>query len=285
MEPQPASSLEAKALTNAHYDQEPRLFELLLDDSLKYSAGLFTSPEMNLNTAQLAKLAYVSEALRLRRGARVLDVGCGWGSLVNYVALHHGVEVTGITPSPRQAEFVRGRAERLGIGSSVDIKVGTFDEVTLENGSFDAITMLGSLVHFPDKRAAVRRCFELCRRRARVYFSESCFRNAATKQRFDGRPGTVFVREGIFGWGELLPLSTYLELFESAGFSLIGARDLTADYAKTIEEWIKNVERNRDALEALESGTAERYLRYFSTANAGWGFTTKHYALILERSR
>ncbi|MEO1338898.1 MAG: SAM-dependent methyltransferase, partial [Myxococcota bacterium] len=70
-----------------------------------------------------------------------------------------------------------------------------------------------------------------------------------------------------------------------AGFSLIAMRDLTADYFKTIEAWGHQLQSNRDTLEARWPGIVERYQRYFDVANAGWGFTTKHYALTAARQR
>jgi cyclopropane-fatty-acyl-phospholipid synthase len=281
----PSQSQGVTARTNTHYDRDPRLFELFLDRSLKYSSGLYADGARDLDSAQEAKLKYVGECLGVRPGMRLLDIGCGWGSLVLHFASRYGCNVVGVTPAARQAELIRHRADRLGVSDRVEIRVGAFDDVDLEPGSFDGLTMLGSLIHFPDKEAAVARCYKLCARRARVYFSESCFRSASVKRAFDSRPGTIFVREDIFGWGEIIPLSSYLQLFEEAGFSLAGARDLTRDYAKTIDAWSENVRANAAELEQVEAGSVERLLRYFATANAGWGFTTKHYALSFDRSR
>jgi cyclopropane-fatty-acyl-phospholipid synthase len=93
------------------------------------------------------------------------------------------------------------------------------------------------------------------------------------------------VRDQIFGWGELIPLSAYVEHLEEAGFSLRGLTDLTSHYARTIDAWQQNVQRNRDALEDLQPGVTEQLLRYFEISNAAWGFSTKQYAVVACKCR
>jgi cyclopropane-fatty-acyl-phospholipid synthase len=131
----------------------------------------------------------------------------------------------------------------------------------------------------------VAECYRICKRRGRLYLSESCYRNKAKKREFEDRPGSLLVSHGIFGWSDLPPVSSYVRYIEDAGFSLIGLRDLTADYHKTIEAWRANIIRNQDAFDACLTSESARYIRYFEAANAGWGHTTKHYAVIASRTR
>jgi cyclopropane-fatty-acyl-phospholipid synthase len=102
---------------------------------------------------------------------------------------------------------------------------------------------------------------------------------------FDERPGTLFIRNEIFGQGELIPLSSYIAFFEDAGFSLAGLTDLTWDYHRTIEHWRQNAHRNRTELDSIEPGMVARLDRYFDVANAGWGYTSKQYAVVAKRTR
>ncbi len=271
--------------TNQHYDQSPRLFELFLDPSLKYSAGRFVTGAETLHEAQLRKMDFVAEQIGARAGTAVLDVGCGWGSLTLHLAERHGCMVTGVTPSPSQAEFIRGRARARGIADRVTIVVGTFDLIELGGRKFDAVTMLGSVTHMIDKAAAVQKATDHLRLGGRYYLSESCFRNRRVYEEFDPRPGTSFIRDQIFGWGELVPMSTFVIAFEDAGLSLAGLTDLTADYARTIEHWRANAVAHRAQLEELQPGKTDELLRYFDICNAGWGLTTKHYALLGLRRR
>lgn len=271
--------------TNQHYDQDPRQFQLFLDATLKYSAGRFATGAESLYEAQLAKMDFVAAQIAARAGTRVLDVGCGWGALVLHLAERHACVVDGVTPSPTQAAYIRGKAVERGIADRVRIHVGTFTTVDLGAARFDAVTMLGSITHMRDKSGAVAAGARRLRPGGRFYLSESCFRNRKTYDEFDQRPGTNFIRDTIFGWGELVPMSTFVVAFEDAGLSLTGLTDLTDDYARTIEHWRANALAHRAELEAIEPGKTDELVRYFDICNAGWGFTTKHYALVGARRR
>lgn len=287
--------------SNHHYDLPPRIFELFLDESLKYSVGLFERRSREdqddprerearergddtLEAAQLRKMDFIAHELRVAPGARVLDVGCGWGSLVGFLA-SRGCLVTGITPSPRQAEFVAARAAVAGVADRVTLLRGAFEDQALPERSFDGIAFVGSIVHLPDKAAALARAHRLLAHRGRLYLSETCFRNEKRYAQFSSSAEFGFIRDEIFGWGDCVPVSRYVTQLENAGFSLAGMVDLTADYRRTIEEWRRRVERNRAAIDEICPGYADRLLRYFYICNASWGFTTKQYAVIAVRER
>ena len=271
--------------TNQHYDQDPRIFSLFLDSSRKYSSALYGSPDESLDSAQRRKLRFVADRLGLRGGERLLDVGCGWGSLVLFMAAEYGCRTVGISPAPRQLEHVAARAAERGLTDRVRPLLGHVEQLPLPAGGFDAVTMLGSIVHMPDLDAVFATCRDALRRGGRLYVSESCFRNEAARARFGDRGGSAYVRDAIFGWGDLRPLSQLVRAAEDAGFSLVALDDLTDHYRRTIEDWLTNVDRNAERLDAIEAGLAHRLRRYLQTANAGWGYTTKHYALTCHRSR
>ncbi|WNG18675.1 SAM-dependent methyltransferase [Cystobacter fuscus] len=272
-------------VTNTHYDQDPRLFQLFLDASMKYSPGLFPEGNEDLETAQHKKMHFIARQLGLQGGERVLDVGCGWGSLVCFLAREYGCEVVGVTPAARQADYIRARAARLGVAGKVRIEVGHFHEVSLPTGAFQGISFVGSITHFPDKPGTLARAWSLLKPTGNVYLSETCFGNAAKRREFESRPGTKFVLQDTFGWAELIPVSDYVRYFEDAGFSLRGLVDLTAEYSRTIELWSENARRNSQALDAIEPNLSERLLKYFEISNAGWGYTSKQYALVASKRR
>ncbi len=202
-----------------------------------------------------------------------------------HLAGKYQCEVVGLTPAPQQADFIRARAQELGLAHRVTIKVTHFQETGFPDDSFDGASLVGSIVHMADKAAVVGECYRICRRKGRVYLSESCYRNPAKKLEFESRPGSLHVAQNIFGWVDMPPVSHYVRHLEDAGFSLIGLRDLTADYHRTIEDWRTNLLRNRAQFDAFAPGESESYIRYFEAANAGWGFTTIHYAVVAARSR
>ncbi|MCK9897107.1 cyclopropane-fatty-acyl-phospholipid synthase family protein [Frankia sp. AgB32] len=271
--------------TNQHYDLDPEIFGLFLDPLRKYSSGLYRTDGITLAEAQVAKLHWVAEELALTEGARLLDVGCGWGSLILFMAREYGARVTGISPAGRQHEFIAARAAEFNVVDRVTTAVGRFEDLDLPARSFDAVTMLGSIVHMPDVDLAARRARSMLRRGGRYYVSETCFRNTAARDEFDRRAGTEFVRNSIFGWGDMRPLSELVRAVEDAGFSVDDVEDLTEDYRLTIEDWLVRVAESAAAIDELRPGMAAELTRYLEVANAGWGFTTKHYALVCRNGR
>jgi len=283
--PAPPAAAERPGETNQHYDLDPEIFGLFLDPLRKYSSGLYRTEGITLAEAQIAKLRFVADRLGLAEGARLLDVGCGWGSLILFMAREYGCDVTGVSPAGRQHAYIAARAAELGLTDRVATVVGRFEEVPLSERSFDAVTMLGSIVHMPDVDLAVRRARAMLRRGGTFYVSESCFRNAATRDEFDRRPGTEFARNTIFGWGDMRPLSELVRAVEDAGFSVISVDDLTEDYRRTIDDWLARVAASAAEIDALRPGTSAELTRYLEVANAGWGYTTKHYALVCRKAR
>ncbi|MEV0078992.1 class I SAM-dependent methyltransferase [Nocardia neocaledoniensis] len=271
--------------TNQHYDLDPDIFGEFLDPLRKYSAALYESADDTLETAQRNKLRFVAERLGLRGGEELLDVGCGWGSLILYMASELGCRTLGISPAPRQHDYIAAQAAARGVRELVRTRVGHFEQLDLPARGFDAVTLLGSIVHMPDPDEVFRRAKAVLRRGGTLYVSESCFRNAATRAAFDDRDGTGFVREDIFGFGELRPLSELVAAAENAGFSVISVDDLTENYRRTIEDWIANVDAAADRIDAHGAGLAAKLRHYLEIANAGWGYTTKHYALVCRNAR
>ncbi|WP_019927362.1 cyclopropane-fatty-acyl-phospholipid synthase family protein [Nocardia sp. BMG111209] len=271
--------------TNQHYDLDPDLFGEFLDPLRKYSSGLYLSQADTLEQAQRQKLTFVAGRLGLRGGEKLLDAGCGWGSLILYMAAEFDCDTLGISPAPRQHEYIASQAAVRGLTGRVHTRVGHFERIDLPERAFDAVTMLGSIVHMPDAPAVLRRARATLRRGGMLYLSESCFRNEKARNAFDDRDGTRFIRGDIFGFGELRPLSELVAAAEDAGFAIVAVDDLTDHYRRTIDDWIENVDAAADRIEAHGAGSAAHLRRYLEIANAGWGYTTKHYALTCRNGR
>lgn len=124
-----------------------------------YSCVVFTDRTDTLEIAQHNKLELICRKLGLEAGMRLLDVGCGWGSLVIYVARYHGVHAVGITLSPEQAAFARDRIADDGLADRVEIRLCDYREVGRER--FDAISSVGMSEHVG--RAQLERYFEILR--------------------------------------------------------------------------------------------------------------------------
>jgi cyclopropane-fatty-acyl-phospholipid synthase len=271
--------------TNKHYDQDPALFASFLDPTLKYSSALYLTGDEDLATAQQNKLEFIADAMHAHEGGRYLDVGCGWGSLMLYLAASRGAKVVGITPSARQAEFVLSRAEAGGLSSLVEVRVTTIESATLESSSFDGASFAGSIVHMEDRVGALQTVADALCRDGRVYISESCYRSQSHYDRFSNSAGASFVREEVFGNGDMVPPSVLLKATEDAGFTLESATDLTPHYLKTIEAWVENIDASRESMDALSPGAADLLRRYLVIGQTGFVVATRQIAFVLARGR
>ena len=134
-----------RAARNAshHYDIGNDLFERMLDKRMLYSCGYWEQAD-DLDAAQEAKLDLICRKLDLRPGLRLLDIGCGWGGLAQFVAEHYDVSVVGISPAANQVALARERCA----GLPVEIRQSDYRDV---RGSFDRIVSVGMLEHVGPK--------------------------------------------------------------------------------------------------------------------------------------
>jgi cyclopropane-fatty-acyl-phospholipid synthase len=126
-----------------HYDIGNDVFQAMLDSRLCYSCGYWPEAE-DLETAQFNKLDLVCRKLQLSPGERLLDIGCGWGSLARFAAEHYGVEVTGITISREQMKLAQERCR----GLPVEIRLLDYREL---EGRFDKVVSIGMFEHVGEK--------------------------------------------------------------------------------------------------------------------------------------
>lgn len=133
------SSHRAFQVGEQHYDIGNDLYAAMLDPHWCYSCG-YWAEATDLDAAQVAKLDLICRKLKLEPGLRVLEVGCGWGSLAAYMAKHYGVEVHGITISKEQASMARKRCE----GLPVEIELVDYRDV---QGQYDRVVSVGMFEH------------------------------------------------------------------------------------------------------------------------------------------
>src|SRR5262245_30383654 len=139
-----------RAAIRHHYDAGNDFYRIVLGPSLVYSCAYWNTPDATLETAQAAKLELICKKLGLRSGMRLLDVGCGWGSMGIHAAREFGVNVVGVTLSGEQVELARKRAGEAGVASPGDIGLQAFQGVA--DWPRAALARLGSGDHVgPDR--------------------------------------------------------------------------------------------------------------------------------------
>ena len=128
-----------------HYDVSNRFYELVLGPSMAYTCALYEAPDATLEEAQSAKFDLVCRKLGLQPGMRLLDVGCGWGTMVRHAAREHGVRALGVTLSLEQAEWAKAAIDREGLGDLAEVRHLDYRDV-VEDG-FDAVSSIGLTEH------------------------------------------------------------------------------------------------------------------------------------------
>ncbi len=251
------------AAVRHHYDVSNEFFALFLDDTMTYSCALWEEGTEALEDAQRAKLELICRKLELEPGMRMLDIGCGWGSLAIHAAREHGASVWGITLSEHQAELARERARDADVADLVEIRVMDYRDLREER--FDAVASIGMVEHVGEARID-----EYAAQIARVLEPGGRVLNhgitAIPPQKGGAHIGGDFSNRYVFPDGELLNLSRMVLAFERAGFEALGVENLHTDYAETLRHWTSRLEDNLDEAERLAGTERLRVWRLYLRA-------------------
>ncbi|MET9775388.1 class I SAM-dependent methyltransferase [Streptomyces sp. NPDC006367] len=258
-----------------HYDVGNDFYELVLGPSMVYSCAYWPAPESEggtLETAQRDKLELVCRKLGLKPGRRLLDVGCGWGSMAVHAAREHGVGVVGVTLSQEQAAYARKRVADEGLTDRVEIRVQDYRDIT--DGPYDAISSIGMAEHVGAERYLeyARILYALLEPGGRLLNHQ-----IARRPRQDETAYSVdgFIDSYVFPDGELAPLGTTVTQLERAGFEVRDVESIREHYALTLRRWVANLESEwATATRLVGPGRARVWLLYMAAS-----------ALAFERNR
>jgi cyclopropane-fatty-acyl-phospholipid synthase len=262
-------NLRGRARRNVahHYDLDERLYALFLDSDRQYSCAYFESPTASLDDAQLAKKRHLAAKLRIEPGARVLDIGCGWGGLALYLAEHTGARVTGITLSQEQLALARVRASERNLDPAVEFRLQDYRDVAEK---FDRVVSVGMFEHvgvgFYD------RFFKSC---AQVLAEDGVMMLHAIG-RSEG-PGITnpWIAKYIFPGGYIPALSEVLPAVERAGLLVTDIEILRLHYAQTLRAWRERFLAHRETVERLYDGRFVRMWEFYLAA-AEMAFTKQN---------
>jgi cyclopropane-fatty-acyl-phospholipid synthase len=266
-----------------HYEVPPGFYELWLGSTLAYSCAYFHDADESLDVAQCRKLEYLCRKLRLRPGERLLDVGCGWGSLVCFAARNYDVGVLGISIAQAQVEYTRARVTADGTEARCHVEQIDIRELQAPN-SYDAITIVGVLEHFGE--AASRQFFEnawtLLRPGGRVLVH-----TITTSWQIPSPASWQLVQRFVFPDGHPLPLTVPLQAAEVTGFEIRDVESLREHYVLTLGHWSRNLERSRDrALQIVDEITYRTWMMYLVGSQLGvetGAFNLHQYLLVKPR--
>lgn len=221
-----------------HYDVGNEFYEIVLGDAMTYSCARFDRPDMTLREAQDAKHELVSRKLGLHeaRGQRLLDVGCGWGSMAMHAARHHGAAVVAITISPEQAARARERVAAAGLEANVEVRLQDYRD--LGDESFDVISSIGMFEHVGKRRTA--EYFGVVYAHLRP--GGRLLNHAISSKQGSELDPRSFTGRYVFPDGELLDVGEVVLAMEQAGFEVRDVESLREHYAQTLRHWVSNLE-------------------------------------------
>lgn len=249
-----------------HYDVSNDFYSLLLDGSMAYSCGYWTDdrPDYGVGDAQRDKLDLICRKLDLRPGARLLDVGCGWGSLTVHAAREYGASVTAVTVAAAQQDFVAGRVRAEGVEHLVDLRRCDYRQVLAEPGAaFDAAAVIEMGEHVGDGNypAFLAGLHRQLRDEGRLLV-QVMSRGA----RHPG--GGPFIERYIAPDMHMRPLASTVGLLQAAGFEVRDLHAMREHYARTIRAWSAEMESRWSDVVALIGGEQARVWRLYLAGGA-----------------
>lgn len=238
-----------------HYDLGNAFYRHWLDETMTYSSALFSRPQQTLQEAQRDKYQHIVDTLDIRDGARVLEIGCGWGGFAEHLGWQRDVALHGITLSSRQLEFARERALRAGLSPQARFSFTDYRDVRGEYDHVVSIEMLEAVgeAYWPSYFDTVRRCL-------RPGGSAAIQVITIDDARFEGyRANPDFIQKHVFPGGMLPSPAVLRERAAAAGLQLTGEMNFGASYARTLREWSLRFQAAWPAIAAM--GFDERFRR------------------------
>ncbi len=252
-----------------HYDVGNEFYATWLDSRLVYSCAYFETPDTSLDAAQEAKLDLVCRKLRLGPGTRLLDIGCGWGSLVFHAAERYGAEATGITLSAAQADWAAKQIRQRQLEARAVVAVRDYRDLR-RMGSFDAVASVGMFEHVGrDRLEAYFRSAFAALRPGGLFLNHGIAtadaRGRSWLRRL--RPGDGgFLGRYVFPDGELVTVEEAIAVARRCGFELVDVQSLRPHYALTLAAWVERLESHAGAARALAGEEVFRTWRLYMTA-------------------
>jgi len=273
-----------------HYDLGNDFYAAWLDPGMTYSSALFAEPiseAESLEEAQSRKLHRLLDRLDLRPGQRLLDIGCGWGSLAEVAARDYGVEVVGLTLSEEQKAYADLRLRKAGLANRVTIQLTDYREA---EGRFDAVASVEMVEavgqeYWPSYLESIARFLTPGGRAALQMIS---IREAL----FEGYAANAdFIQTYIFPGGMLVSEDCLRSIAERCGLEWRDRAGYGSHYAETLKRWRERYDR-AVAEKRLADGFDERfhrlwryYLMYCEGGFRGGGIDVAQVTLVKSGGR
>jgi cyclopropane-fatty-acyl-phospholipid synthase len=248
-----------------HYDVSNRFYEMVLGPSMTYTCAAYENAEQSLEAAQENKYRLVFDKLGLQPGDRLLDIGCGWGSMVRYAA-RRGVQVIGVTLSQEQASWAQKAIEDEGLSDLAEVRFSDYRDVPETN--FDAISSIGLTEHIGVGNYPAYFTFI----QSKLRDGGRLLNHSITRpdNRAHAKAGS-FIDRYVFPDGELTGSGRIITEIQDVGLEVRHEENLREHYALTLAGWCQNLVDNWDACVAeAGEGTARVWGLYMAGSRLGF---------------
>ncbi|MCP3871660.1 MAG: class I SAM-dependent methyltransferase [Desulfobacteraceae bacterium] len=241
-----------------HYNVPSEFYRLFLGRTMGYTCGYYADKTSTMGDAQNEKMDIICRKLRLEKGEKLLDIGCGWGNFAVFAAKNYGVEVTGITLSSEQKKYAENWINKEGLPQKITIKVLNYRD--LGTNMYDKISCVGMSEHVGKNN--MMNFYEIVYKSLKkggLFMQHTITTNTFRKK---GRENS-FLDKYMFPGGELMFEHDLVKLAASSGFELLNAENFRTHYIKTLNDWIMRMEKSKDTLLKIVTDNVYRIYHIF----------------------
>jgi len=252
------SRAQARRNISHHYDLGNEFYGQWLDQTMTYSSAMFETGQEDLAAAQTKKYDALCDAIGVKPGYHLLEIGCGWGGFSEHAAATRGARVTGLTISQEQHDFARARMQRQGLGDQVEIVMRDYRD---ETGNYDGIASIEMFEAVGEKYWPTY--FNALHDRLKPGAQAGLQIITVSDQLFDSyRKGVDFIQKHIFPGGMLPSPSALDAQVRAAGLVRIGSQEFGESYSITLRRWRETFNEKWPQIHPL--GFDERFYRMWN---------------------
>ncbi len=241
-----------------HYNVPGDFYRLFLGETMGYTCGYYTSETATMDEAQNEKMDIICRKLQLEKGDKLLDIGCGWGNFAVYAAKQYDVDVTGITLSSEQKKYAENWIENQGLSHKIKIKILNYRDLGKE--VYHKISCIGMSEHVG--KANMHNFFKIVHKSLKkggLFMQHTITTNTRRKKGYENS----FLDKYMFPGGELMFENDLVNLASCSGFELLSAENFRTHYIKTLNDWILQMEKQKDKLLKIVSDNVYRIYHIF----------------------
>lgn len=265
-----------------HYDRGNDWFEAFLGPRMCYTSGVYEGLDQSLEVAQDNKMSLLCDKLMLKSNETILDIGCGWGTLICHAAKNYGAKSVGVTLSVEGAKYCRDQAKSKGLSEQVDVLCMDYREIP-QDMKFDKIVSVEMAEHvgLNNFQLYLTNVKNMLKDDGLFVMQVAGLRQGSNWQDISWG---LFMSRFIFpGADASTPLNWYIRQMEMAGFEVRSVETIGRHYSHTLHGWYDNFQKNRKQMEKAYGSYLCRLWDFFlawSVVASGQGSATCYQILV-----